>query len=52
MWLIYERLQAEPNLSKMVIACHSQEFKIQSAILRVTQRIVNVLNFVADKLSR
>ena len=52
MWLIYERLQAEPNLSKMVIACHSQEFKIQSAILSVTQRIVNVLDFVADKLSR
>lgn len=39
----------EPNLSKNG-SCHSQEFKIQSAILSATQRIVNVLNFVADKL--
>ena len=45
MWLIYERLQAEPNLSKMVIACHSQEFKIQSAILRVAQRMVRESSF-------
>ena len=41
----------EPNLSQNR-SCHSQEFKIQSAILSVTQRIVNVLNFAADKISR